>query len=75
MKQRWHGPIPPPDRPSGIEFVTDLGMFAFLIIGPLIYFGEEIGAAERAVIGWYRQLELWLAWLVDLFAPLLDLLG
>ena len=59
MKQHWHvRPLPPPDdsysRPDG--FVT-FALSALLVIGPLIYFGPQLGAAERWLLNIVRLVE------------------
>ena len=62
MKKNWQiDPVPPPENSAGgIDGFASLALLAFAIIGPLIYFGEELGALETMVVGWYGALESWL---------------
>lgn len=62
MKQNWQiDPVPPPENSSGgIDGFISLALLAFAIVGPLIYFGGELGALERMIVGWYGAIENWL---------------
>ncbi len=73
MKQNWQmEPVPPPETSSaGIDGFIAWALLAFVLIGPLIYFRNELGAAERYVIGGYRVLEGWLLPIKDWFLGLL----
>ncbi|TPI27649.1 hypothetical protein FJ970_31435 (plasmid) [Mesorhizobium sp. B2-1-8] len=59
MKQHWHvNPLPPPDessdRPDGS---VGLALWALIVIGPMIYFGHQLGAVETWLLGAYQMLE------------------
>ena len=61
MKQKWQiDPAPPPENSaSGIDVFVSLALVAFAIIGPLIYFGEDLRAVETMVVGFYGILRNW----------------
>lgn len=61
MKQNWQiDPVPPPENlASGMDGFISLALLVFAIVGPLIYFGDELGTAERYLIGAYRAFEGW----------------
>lgn len=69
MKQRWQiDPVPPPENSaSGMDGFVSLALLACAIIGPLIYFGDELGFIERYVVNGYLLLERWLLPLEDWF--------
>lgn len=69
MKQNWQiDPVPSPENSaSGIDGFVSLAFLAFAIVGPLIYFGAELGAIEWMVVGCYRTLENWLLPIRDWF--------
>jgi hypothetical protein len=54
--------LPPPDgsedRPDG--FIS-LAILAFAVVGPLIYFGPELGVIEAWLTGAYRMIDNWVA--------------
>lgn len=59
MKQHWHvKPLPPPDensdRPDGF---VGLALWALIVIGPMIYFGHELGAVETWLLDTYKSIE------------------
>jgi len=59
MKQHWHvKPLAPPDessdRPDGF---VDLALWALIVIGPMIYFGHQLGAVETWLLDAYKSLE------------------
>ncbi len=58
MKQRWQiDPVPPPENSaSGMDGFISLALLALAIIGPLIYFGDELGSIERNVVSSYLLL-------------------
>lgn len=62
MKQNWQiDPVPPPETSAGgIDGLISVALVAFAIIGPLIYFGDELGTAARHLMGAYRVFENWL---------------
>lgn len=62
MKQNWQiDPVPPPESSaSGMDGFVSLALLAFAIVGPVIYFGVELAALERIVVGWYGTVENWL---------------
>lgn len=72
MKQNWQiDPVPPPENSaSGMDGLVSLALLAFAIIGPLIYFGDELGTAERHLIGAYRVFEGWVPPIRDWFLGL-----
>ncbi len=69
MKQDWSvDPLPPPENSSGgMDGFISLALLALAIIGPLIYFGDELGFIERYVVSAYLLLEGWLLPLDDWF--------
>ncbi len=54
--------LPPPDgsedRPDGF---TAVAILAFVVIGPLIYFGPQLGAVETWCVDVYHTIEGWVA--------------
>lgn len=60
--ERPHTQLPPPggseDRPDG--FIS-LVILAFAVVGPLIYFGPQLGAIEAWLIDGYRMIDSWAA--------------
>jgi hypothetical protein len=63
MKDDWrNNQLPPPegleDRPDGFISVAIL---AFIILGPLIYFGPQLGAFEAWLVDVYRIVDSWVA--------------
>lgn len=63
MKQEWHAnPIPPPDEPvewrDGFTFFV---VIVFVLLGPLIYFGPQLGAAETWLTDAYSTIDSWVA--------------
>ncbi len=62
MKQRWQiDPVPPPENSaSGMDGFISLALLALAFIGPLIYFGDELGFIERYAVSSYLFLEAWL---------------
>lgn len=63
MKDDWrNNQLPPPegleDRPDGFISVAIL---AFIILGPLIYFGPQLGAFEAWLVDVYRIVDIWMA--------------
>ena len=69
MKQDWSvDPLPPPDSSSvGMDGFISLALLALAIIGPLIYFGDDLGFIERYVVSSYLLLEGWFLPLEDWF--------
>lgn len=73
MKQNWHiNPLPPPEgsdynRPDSVSMYL---LLAFVVVGPLIYFGPELRAVEAWIINAYGSVEGWLLpirdWLLGL---------
>ena len=59
MKQDWHvEPLPPPDESYDSPDVFEgLALWALILIGPMIYFGHELGAIETWLLSAYRSLE------------------
>lgn len=59
---RHRNQLPPPegleDRPDGFISVAIL---AFIILGPLIYFGPQLGAFEAWLVDVYRMVDSWMA--------------
>ena len=62
MKQNWQiDPVPPPENSaSGMDGFISLALLVFAIVGPLIYFGDELGTLETMVVDWCGTLENWL---------------
>ncbi|OQM73376.1 hypothetical protein BFN67_08730 [Pseudaminobacter manganicus] len=63
MKDDWRNNLLPPpegleDRPDGFISVAIL---AFIILGPLIYFGPQLGALEAWLVDVYRIVDSWVA--------------
>jgi hypothetical protein len=63
MKQEWHvNPVPPPDEPAerrdGFTFFV---IIVFVVLGPLIYFGPQLGAAEAWLMDAYSAIDRWVA--------------
>ena len=60
--ERPHTQLPPPDgsedRPDG--FIS-LAILAFALVGPLIYFGPQLGVVEVWLIDVYRVIDSWVA--------------
>lgn len=61
MKSDWRNhQLPPPegsqDRPDG--FVS-IGIVAFAIVAPLIYFGPQLGSVEAWIVALYRMADCW----------------
>lgn len=56
--ERPHTQLPPPDgsedRPDG--FIS-LAILAFALVGPLIYFGPQLGVIEAWLIDIYRMID------------------
>lgn len=75
MKQHWHiNPLPPPkgsdgDHPNGTSMYL---LLAFVVIGPLIYFGPELRAVETWIVSTYSTVE---GWLLPIWDWLLGLAG
>lgn len=57
-----HNQLPPPegleDRPDGFISVVIL---AFIVLGPLIYFGPQLGTLEARLVDFYRLVDSWMA--------------
>jgi hypothetical protein len=53
---------PPPDELPGNDhgWPQSWLMIAFVIVGPLIYFGPELRRMEKWVFGGYRAIESWI---------------
>lgn len=60
--ERPHTQLPPPDgsedRPDG--FIS-LAILAFVVVGPLIYFGPQLNMIEAWLINVYRMIDSWVA--------------
>lgn len=67
MKDDWrNNQLPPPegleDRPD--SFIS-VAILAFIILGPLIYFGPQLGAFEAWLVDVYRIVDSWVATVRD----------
>jgi hypothetical protein len=63
MKQEWHvNPVPPPDEPAERrDGFTSFAIIVFVVLGPLIYFGPQLGAAEAWLMDAYSAIDRWVA--------------
>lgn len=59
MIQHWHvNPLPPPDESSGrADGFVGVALWALIVIGPLVYFGQELGVAESWLSVAYKSVE------------------
>lgn len=60
--ERPHVQLPPPDgsedRPDG--FIS-LAILALAVVGPLIYFGPQLGVIEAWLAGSHSMIDSWVA--------------
>ena len=73
MKRHWDiNPLPPLEDPEdkGSDPISAYLLLAFVIVGPLIYFGPQLRTIEAWVVKAYSTVEGWLSpirdWLVGL---------
>lgn len=63
MKHHWHiDPLPPPEgsNDNGPGFVAAFLLLAFVVVGPLIYFGPELRAVEAWILSAFGTVEAWI---------------
>ncbi len=63
MKRQWDiNPLPPPEGSddNGPDLISAYLLLAFVVVGPLIYFGPQLHAIEGWIVKAYSTLEGWL---------------
>ncbi len=74
MKRDWDiNPLPPPEGSddNGTDPISAYLLLAFVVVGPLIYFGPHLRTIEAWVVnacstieGWLIPIRDWFLWLV-----------
>ena len=63
MKDEWrHSQMLPPDGSEDrLDGFISLGILAFVVGAPLIYFGPQLAAIEAWIIDVYRIIDSWVS--------------
>ena len=63
MKRHWDiNPLPPPEGSEyqGLDSISAYLLLAFVVVGPLIYFGPQLRMIEAWIVKAYSTVEGWL---------------
>jgi len=70
MKRHWDiNPLPPPEGSDekSPDPISAYLMLAFVVVGPLIYFGPQLRTIEASIVKAYSTIEGWLIPIRDWF--------
>jgi hypothetical protein len=73
MKRHWDiNPLRPPEGSddSAPDAISDYLLLAFVVVGPLIYFGPQLRTIEAWLVKAYSAVEGWLIPIRDWFLGL-----